>query len=86
MAGDSYREVYRAVFAYDTLARLPLVEAPTLLLAGDSDALAENNAPAAAKLRRSSVKEFSGGSYYTTYVDAEALAKEILAFLADPGV
>ena len=86
VAGDSYREVYRAVFAYDTLARLPLVEAPTLLLAGDSDALAENNAPAAAKLRRSSFKEFSGGSYYTTYVDAEVLAKEILAFLADPGV
>ena len=84
--GDGYRRVYHAVFAYDTRSRLPLVQAPTLLLAGDGDTLAANNAPADALLRRSRIKEFSGGSYYTTYADAELLAKEILAFLADPGV
>lgn len=84
--GDRYRRVYRAVFAYDTRARLPLVEAPTLLLAGDGDTLAANNTAADALLRRSRVKEFSGGSYYTTYVETGLLAGEILAFIEDPGV
>ena len=85
-AGETNRDVYRAVFAYDPRARLPLVEAPTLLLAGEGDPLSRNNAPADALLRRSRIRELSGGSYYTTYVDAELLAEEILAFIQDPGV
>ena len=85
-AGESNREVYRAVFDYDPRQRLPLVEAPTLLLAGEGDPLARNNAPADALLRRSRIRELSGGSYYTTYVDAEVLAEEILAFIEDAGV
>ena len=85
-AGETNRDVYRAVFAYDPRARLPSVEAPTLLLEGEGDPLARSNAPAAALLRRSRIKELSGGSYYTTYVDAELLAEEILAFIQAPGV
>jgi len=85
-AGETNREVYRAVFAYDPRARLPSVEAPTLLLAGEGDPLARNNAAAQALLPRSRVKEFAAGSYYTTYVDAELLAEEILAFIQAPGV
>ena len=85
-AGETNRDVYRAVFAYDPRARLPLVEAPTLLLEGKGDPLARNDATADDLLRRSRIKELSGGSYYTTYVDAEVLAEEILAFIEDPGV
>ena len=86
MAGERYRDAYHAVYRYNILERLPLIQAPTLVLGGDQDTLRSAVEPVIARIKRVRSHLVPGGSYFTSYDDPEAMAREILGFLADPGV
>lgn len=86
MAGERYRDAYHAVYRYNILERLPLIQAPTLVLGGDQDTLRSAVEPVTARIKRVRSHLVPGGSYFTSYDDLEAMAREILGFLADPGV
>ena len=86
MAGERYVDGYHAVYRYDTLERLPLINAPTLVLSGDQDTLRSAVEPVAARIKRVRSRLVPGGSYFTSYDDPQGMAREILDFLADPGV
>jgi pimeloyl-ACP methyl ester carboxylesterase len=68
------------------MRRLPLIEAPTLVMSGEEDGLRRTVEPVASKLKRSRTYIGPGGSYLKTYEDPEALGGVILDFLSDPGV
>ena len=86
IAGERYHEAYVALGHYDIMSRLPLIEAPTLVMSGEEDSLRRTVEPVASKLKRSRTYIGPGGSYLKTYEDPEALSGVILDFLADPGV
>ncbi|MBI4234338.1 MAG: alpha/beta hydrolase [Chloroflexi bacterium] len=86
MAGTRYHEGYVALYQYDILSRLPLIQAPTLVMAGAEDGLRRTIDPVAARIRRARTYVGKGGSYLKTYEDPEALAHVILEFLQNPGV
>ena len=86
IAGERYHEAYVALGHYDIMRRLPLIEAPTLVMSGEEDGLRRTVEPVASKLKRSRTYIGPGGSYLKTYEDPEALSGVILDFLADPGV
>ncbi len=80
VSGNSHLTAYTAVFNYDIMERLPRVQAPTLLVTGELDALLANQSIAAARVGKSRSKVIPGGSFYTTYLDADSLAQAILSF------
>ena len=88
MAGERRNEAYIAIYRHsrDILERLHLIQAPTLVMSGDQDGQRPALEPVAARIRRNRTRVLKGGSYFTAYDDPEALAREILDFLADPGV
>ena len=86
MAGERYAEAYLAIARYEMAERLPLIEAPTLVMTGEDDPLCDTVEPVAAKIERVRTRVRPGGSYLMTYEDTESLARIILDFLDDPGV
>ncbi len=86
MAGERYGEGYEAIYTYDILERLPLIQAPTLVMSGLQDTLRRALEPVAAHIPRVKTRVVEGGSYFTTFDDPELLSREILDFLANPGV
>ena len=86
IAGERYHEAYVALGHYDIMSRLPLIEAPTLVMSGEHDGLRRTVEPVAARLKRARTYIGPGGSYLKTYENPEALSRVILDFLADPGV
>ena len=86
MAGERYQEAYYAVYHYNILERLLLIQAPTLVLGGDQDTLRSAVEPVATRIQRVRSHIVPGGSYFTSYDGPEAMAREIIGFLADPGV
>ena len=88
MAGERRNEAYIAIYRHsrDILDRLPLIQAPTLVMSGDQDGQRPALEPVAARIRRNRTRVLKGGSYFTAYDDPEALSREILDFLANPGV
>ncbi|MBI4587472.1 MAG: alpha/beta hydrolase [Candidatus Rokubacteria bacterium] len=86
MAGERYKEAYIALVHYDIMNRLPLIQAPTLLIAGENDSLVHNVEPAAARIQRVRTCKLPGGTYFLTREDPEGLARVVLDFLAAPGV
>ena len=86
VAGERYAEAYLAIARYEMADRLPLIEAPTLVMTGEDDPLWYTMEPVAAKLKRVRTHVRPGGSYLMTHEDTEDLARVILDFLADPGV
>ncbi|PZC46090.1 MAG: Pimeloyl-ACP methyl ester carboxylesterase [Chloroflexi bacterium] len=86
MAGDRWHEAYEAMAQYDIMARLSLIQAPTLVASCEHDGLLGTVEPVAARLKRARTHVGPGGSLLLTYEDPEALARLILDFLADPGV
>ena len=77
---------YYAIYRYDILERLPLIQAPTLVLTGDQDVMRSTLEIVAPKIKRVRTRVLEGGSYFTSYDNPEILAREILDFLAQPGV
>jgi pimeloyl-ACP methyl ester carboxylesterase len=88
MAGERRNEAYIAIYRHSNgiLERLPLIQAPTLVMSGDQDGQRPAMEPVAARIRRNRTRLLKGGSYFTAYDDPEALSREILDFLANPGV
>ena len=86
VAGERFAEAYHAIYRYPIMERLPLIEAPTLVMSGTEDTLLKAVEPVAARVRRSRTCVIEGGSFYTSYDNPEVLAREILNFLKDPGV
>ena len=86
MAGERYGEGYEAIYAYEILERLPLIQAPTLVMSGHQDTLRRALEPVAARIPRARTRMVEGGSYFTTFDDPELLSREILDFLEHPGV
>ena len=86
MSGERFIEAYTAISYYDVMSRLPMIQAPTLVMSGEDDILRDTVDPVAAKIRRARTHVGAGGSYFMTYEDPEGLARVILDFLADPGV
>ena len=62
MAGERYHWGYSAIYRYNIMERLSLVQAPTLLLGGDQDRMHLALEPLAARLQRVRTRVFSGGS------------------------
>ena len=85
MAGEVVDEAY-AVSRYPFMERLPLIEAPTLVMSGTADSQLPALEAVAARVRRSRTSVMEGGSGYSSYDNPEGLAREILSFLKDPGV
>ncbi|MBI4234337.1 MAG: alpha/beta hydrolase, partial [Chloroflexi bacterium] len=83
MAGERYHHGYLAIYNHDMLSRLPLIQAPTLLLTGDEDVLRHSLEPAAARIRKAQTRVVPGGSYFTTYDNPDGLGRVILDFLAN---
>ena len=86
MAGERYHEAYAAIYRHNILERLPLIQAPTLVMCGEQDLMRRTLEPAADAIPRSRRRVLPGGSYFTSYDDPDALAREVLSFLADPAV
>lgn len=86
MSGERFIEAYTAISHYDIMSRIPLIEAPTLVMSGEDDTLRDTVEPVAEKIGRARTHIGPGGSYFMTYEDPEGLARVILDFLADPGV
>ena len=86
VAGERYHEAYIALGNYDIMSRLPLIQAPTLVMAGEKDSLRRTMEAVTAKLQRARTYVGPGGSYLKTYENPEALARTIMDFLDSPGV
>ena len=86
MSGERFKEVYHAIYRYPVLERSTLIKAPTLVMSGTGDGLLRTTDIVAGRIPRSRTSVIEGGSFYTNYDNPEALAREILNFLKDPGV
>lgn len=84
IAGTRYHEAYVALYHYDILSRLPLIEAPTLVMSGANDSLRRTLEPVAERIRRKRTYVGPGGSYLKSYEEPQALARVILDFIKDP--
>ena len=81
MSGERFIEAYTAISYYDVMSRLPLIQAPTLVMSGEQDILRYTVEPVAAKIAGARQYVCPGGSYFMTYEDPEGLAQVILEFL-----
>ncbi len=79
-AGPRYKETAIAVFGYDMPARLPLVEAPTLVIAGQHDPHRNAADHAARLLRQGHHNVVPGGRHWLEIEQVQELAKLILDF------
>ena len=75
MAGERYHEGYVAIHRYDIMERLPFIQAPTLVMAGEEDRLRPALEPVAARIHRVRICVVQGGSKFTTYDNPEALSR-----------
>ena len=87
-AGPNYWWAYDAVFAYDTLARAPNVEAPTLLLVGDAEVpdMIAMTADLERVITRSRFQALVGGTTEIAMEEPQLVADTIARFLHEPGV
>jgi len=87
-AGPNYWWAYDAVFAYDTIARAPAVEAPTLLLVGDREVpdMIEMTADLENVIPRSRFQLLAGGTTEVAMEEPRLVADTVAAFLREPGV
>ena len=87
-AGPNYWWAYDAVFAYDTIARAPAVEAPTLLLVGDREVpdMIEMTADLESVIPRSRFQALAGGTTEVALEEPQLVADTVVAFLREPGV
>ena len=77
-----FMEGPRAVFGYDMASRLPSIEAPTLVVAGEHDWLREAVEPTALLVRNSRQHIIPGGTNRIEIQHAPELARVIRQFLA----
>ena len=85
-AGPRFIETYEAVFTYNMASRLPLIEAPTLVMAGETDTLVEYVGRTARLVKRSRQHIVPGATNFMMLQEPEELAEIIRDFLANPGV
>ena len=85
-AGPRFIETYDAVFSYDMASRLPLIEAPTLVLAAEADTVVGYLDRADSLLKRSRKLIVPGATNFMMLQEPEKLAGIIHDFLAHPGV
>ena len=85
-AGPRYIETYDAVFRYDMTSRLPLIEAPTLVLAAEADTVVKYLDRADRLVKRSRKHIVPDATNFMMLQEPEKLAGIIRDFLANPGV
>ncbi len=87
-AGPNYWWAYDAVFAYDTLARAPAIQAPTLLLVGGREIpdMIEMTAALENVIPRSRFREVPGGTTEMAIEEPQFVADTIADFLRDPSL
>ena len=85
-AGPRYIETYAAVFTYDMARRLPLIQAPTLVMAAESDTLAQYVDKTAHLVKRSRQLMVPQATNFMMLQEPERLAGIIRNFLVSPGV
>ena len=85
-AGPRFIETYDAVFSYDMASRLPLIEAPTLVLAAEADTVVGYADRTDSLLKRSRKLIVPGATNFMMLQEPEKLAGIIHDFLAHPGV
>ena len=85
-AGPRYIETYDAVFSYDMTSRLPRIEAPTLVLAAETDTVVRYVDRAHSLLKRSRKLIVPRATNFMMLQEPEKLAEIIRDFLANPGV
>ena len=85
-AGSRFIETCEAVFTYNMASRLPLIEAPTLVMAGETDTLVEYVERTARLVKRSRQHIVPGATNFMMLQEPEKLAEIIRDFLANPGV
>ena len=85
-AGPRYIETYSAVFTYDMASRLPLIQAPTLVMAGEGDLLVRYVERAASLLKRSRRLIVPDAANFMMLQEPEELVRIIRDFLTDPRI
>ena len=85
-AGPRYIETYAAVFTYDMASRLPLIQAPTLVMAAEADTLAEYVEKTANLIKRSRQLIVPEATNFMMLQEPERLARIIQNFLDNRGV
>ncbi len=74
---------YHAVFEYDPAPRLPLLECPVLVIAGEHDPLSRLSVRAASLCRKGYARTIPGARFYLADLHTETYADAILHFLAE---
>ena len=82
-AGPRMYESYTAVFSYDMSSRLPRIEAPTLVMAGEYDAMRITVEPTAALLKNAQFHIIPGGTNYTLLQNPDQIAEVVGEFLSN---
>lgn len=83
-AGPRMYEAYTAVFSYDMASRLPLIEAPTLVMAGEYDTLRVAVGPTTALLKNARPHIVPGGANYILLQKPDQVATLVRSFLSNP--
>ena len=84
LSGDNAQPIYRALWLYDILGRLPQVRAPMMVWTGQEDPLLRNHELAVRAAPHAQSVFGPGGTYFTAHLDAKELTRSILDFLAEP--
>ena len=85
-AGPRYIETYDAVFRYDMTTRLPLIEAPTLVMAAEFDTVARYLDRANELMKKSRKYIVSNATNFMMLQEPERVAKIVQDFLINPDI
>lgn len=81
-AGPRFFEAPAAVFSFDMPGRLPLIQAPTIVLAGEDDSLQNGAKLATSLIKQAQLQVVPGSGHWVEIEHYQELARIILEFLS----